>query len=141
MATIKRFEDIIAWQETRDFCKWVWTVIETTALKDNYKLRDQLDSSSGSIMDNIAEGFERSGRKEFIQMLGFAKGSAGECRSQLYRLLDRSFIQQDAFEFRYKQLNEISSMINGFIQYLMGSDKRGWKFMEPEMQYGIPEED
>ena len=132
MASINNFEEIKAWQSAREFCQWVWKVITTTELKNYFKLRDQIDGPSGSIMDNIAEGFERSGKKEFIQHLTYAKGSAGETRSQLYRMYDRGFITENEFKDRKEQTLEISRMINGFIKYLKGSDYKGWRFYSPE---------
>lgn len=83
MATFNRFEDILAWQKARVLCK----MINDYTLKDlfsrDFKLVSQIKGSSGSAMDNIAEGFERGGNKEFIQFLFISKGSAGETRSQL----------------------------------------------------------
>ncbi len=78
MATIKRFEDLDIWQLARELCRDINLIITTTTLNKNYKLRDQIDASSGSVMDNIAEGFERDGKNEFRQFLSIAKGSCGE---------------------------------------------------------------
>jgi four helix bundle protein len=85
MATIKRFEDILSWQKARELNKFIGDIIDKGKFKRSYKLIDQIEGSSGSIMDNIAEGFERGGNKEFIQFLYISKGSCGEFRSQLYR--------------------------------------------------------
>lgn len=85
MAKITRFEELEIWKMSRDICQYVDFLIQTTTLKSNYALRDQIDRSSGSIMDNIAEGFERNGNREFIQFLSIAKGSCGEVKSQSYR--------------------------------------------------------
>ena len=76
-------------------------------------------------MDNIAEGFERCTRAEFIQFLGYSKGSCGEVRSQLYRALDRSYINQSEFEELKAALMQISGLIQKFISYLQQSDING----------------
>ncbi len=82
MATIKRFEEIKAWQKARVLNSRVGDIIDKGQFKRNFRLIDQVEGSAGSIMDNIAEGFERSGNKEFVQFLYIAKGSCGEFRSQ-----------------------------------------------------------
>ncbi len=84
MAHIEKFEDIIAWQKARDNDKMVYELTHNSSFSKDFSLIDQMRRSSGSIMDNIAEGFERGGNKEFIQFLYISKGSASELRSQLY---------------------------------------------------------
>jgi four helix bundle protein len=97
MATIKCFEDILSWQKARELCRLIGEVTDKGKFKHSYKLIDQIEGSLGSIMDNIAEGFERGGNKEFIQFLYISKGSCGEFRSQLYRALDRNYLMQPEF--------------------------------------------
>jgi four helix bundle protein len=95
MAKINRFEDLQIWQLSRQICQYVEYLIQTTALKTNYALKDQIDRSSGSVMDNIAEGFERNGNREFIQFLSISKGSCGEVKSQSYRAFDKKLISEE----------------------------------------------
>ena len=89
MATVKRFEELEIWKLARKICDEIYQVSISTPLQKDYKLNNQIKGSSGSIMDNIAEGFERDGNREFIQFLSISRGSSGETRSQLYRVLDR----------------------------------------------------
>lgn len=77
MATVNCFEELQCWIRAREVCKYLGTLIDQGNFKKCYRLIHQLEGSSGSIMDNIAEGFERGSRAEFIQFLGYAKGSCG----------------------------------------------------------------
>ena len=96
---IKRFEDLEIWQKARELCKKIRGLVETTSLmKKDFSLRDQILKSSGSVMDNIAEGFERDGKKEFIQFLYIAKGSLGETRSQVHRSYDAKHFNEKVYE-------------------------------------------
>lgn len=128
MATVNRFEDLEIWKLSRELCKDIYEIIESTTLKNNFKLGNQIDSSSGSIMDNIAEGFERNGNKEFIRFLSIAKASCGETRSQLYRVFDRNFISQEKFEALRDQTEVLSRKIGSFIKYLNITDLKGTKY-------------
>jgi four helix bundle protein len=94
----------------------------------DFELKDQINRSSGSIMDNMAEGFERDGTKEFILFLGYAKGSCGYARSQCYRASDKGHIDTVTLEDLRNDLLEISRMIKGLINYLKGTDIKGHKF-------------
>lgn len=125
MATIKSFEDIESWKLARELCKKTGRLIDDGRFKRSYRLIDQIDGSSGSVMDNIAEGFERGTRKEFITFLGYAKGSCGEYRSQLYRALDRNYISQQEFDELSNQAKHVSSLIQKFIEYLNKTDVAG----------------
>lgn len=128
MGKIERFEDLEIWSRAREICKDIFAIRERSGLKNDYRLYDQINGSSGSIMDNIAEGFERNGNREYIQFLSVAKSSCGETRSQLYRVLDRNYISQDEFDAECEKLLELSKQIGGFMRYLQNSEYKGSKF-------------
>ena len=125
MATIKRFEEIDAWKVGRELCLKIGTIIDEGNFKKSFRLIDQIEGSSGSIMDNIAEGFERGTRAEFIQFLGYAKGSCGEFRSQLYRAVDRKYLNKEQFDELYVLAVRISAMIQKLIAYLQKTEVKG----------------
>lgn len=125
MATIRSFEDIESWKKAREVCKALGKIIDEGKFKRSYRLIHQIEGSSGSVMDNIAEGFERGTRAEFIQFLGYAKGSCGELRSQLYRALDRTFITEREFEELKLLVLHTSGLIQNFITYLQNSEVDG----------------
>lgn len=128
MEEIQKFEDLEIWSLAREICQLVEFLIQNTNLKTNYSLRDQIDRSSGSIMDNIAEGFERNGNREFIQFLSIAKGSAGEVKSQSYRAFDKNLITKE----QHFKLNEIVELeknkIGAMMNYLNNCEMKGLKF-------------
>ena len=128
MPTIKRFEDIIAWQKTRELSKMVYHMTGFDAFSKDFGLKNQIRDSSGSAMDNIAEGFERSGNREFIQFLSVSKGSCGEVKSQLYRAFDQQYIDEQLFNLAYNLADEISNIIGKLISYLNKSKLKGSKF-------------
>ncbi|WP_367756051.1 four helix bundle protein [Flavobacterium sp. WC2430] len=128
MATITRFEDLEICKEARRLAKEIHLITVETDLKNDFRFRDQIKASSGSVMDNIAEGFERNGNLEFRQFLSIAKGSAGETRSQLYRVLDYNYIDVVKFGILKTDFENLSGKINNFISYLNKKDFKGTKF-------------
>lgn len=130
MATIQRFEDLEIWQLARELAKEIFVLAQNGKLSKDFSLKDQMNRSSGSIMDNIAEGFGRASRLEFIQFLSISTGSADELKSQLYRCLDKEYISKDNFDSLYKKTNAIYKKINGFIKYLNTTLVKGTKFKE-----------
>jgi len=97
-------------------------------LSNDFRLKDQMRGSSGSIMDNIAEGFNRGSRLEFVNSLGIAKGETGELKSPLYRCLDVNYISKEIFGELYRETDEVAKMIVGFMDYLNTSTIKGRKF-------------
>jgi four helix bundle protein len=128
MATIKKFEDILSWQKARELNRLIGNIIDSGRFKQSYRHINQIEGSAGSMMDNIAEGFERGGNKEFLQYLSYSKGSCGEFRSQLYRALDRNFITNTEFEDLYQRANEVAGLIQKLMEYLENSEMKGPKY-------------
>lgn len=118
MAKIERFEDIEAWKKGRELSAEIYRITSDGKFRRDFGLRDQLRRAAVSIMSNIAEGFERGGDRQFRQFLGFAKGSTGELRSQLYVALDGGFIDERAFDRFYTLATQITRMVNGLMAYL-----------------------
>jgi four helix bundle protein len=128
MASIQRFEDMEVWQKSRKLCDEIYSFTSRGTFERDFKLRDQINGSSGSVMDNIAEGYERDGKLEFRQFLSIAKGSCGEVRSQLYRALDRKHISSDEFDNLKLHAEDISKQLKGFMFYLNASEFKGAKY-------------
>ena len=128
MSKVERFEDLKVWQLARELCQTIHKLTLKEQFSKDFKLVGQIKGSSGSVMDNIAEGFERDGNKEFIQFLSVSKGSCGETRSQLYRAIDNEYITQDEFDIAYDKTLECNKMLKGFITYLKDSELKGNKF-------------
>jgi four helix bundle protein len=94
MPTIQKFEDLEIWKKARILSDKVYPLTFKEPISTDFRIKDQLRGSVGSIMDNIAEGFERGSKLEFINSLTISKGETGELKSQLYRCLDNKYISQ-----------------------------------------------
>jgi len=122
MAKLHSFEEIISWQKARELNAEIYRVTNNNEVfNKDYGLRDQMRRASISISSNIAEGFERETKKEFIRFLYIAKASAGEFRSQLYLASDLGYISNSEFYSLNEKVNEISKLLSGFIKYLVGT--------------------
>ena len=132
---IKRFEDLGIWKEARELCVEIHFLISSGPFSTDYALINQINRSSGSVMDNIAEGFGRSGNREFIQFLSISKASCYEVKSQLYRALDRNYLDAKNAEKLFEKIESISNQIGGFMKYLNQSEFKGSKFRESEIEY------
>ena len=124
------FEDLVIWQEARDLSKDIYSISRLPEFSKDYRFIGQITSAAGSIMDNIAEGFERDGNKEFLQFLSIAKGSCGEVRSQLYRAYDIGYIDKEGFETLINKTRILSAIIFHFMKNLRNSDMVGKKQKE-----------
>lgn len=128
MPTFKTFEDIEAWQDARELTQRIYAISNSGAFSIDFGLKKQIRDAAVSIMSNIAEGFERNGRAEFIQFLAIAKGSLGEVRSQMYVALDQGYISKEEFAGLVTLANETGRKIGALISYLNKSGMRGSKF-------------
>jgi len=124
---ISRFEDLDVWKNSRELCKKVRKMINETGLSKDFALKDQIQRLSGSVMDNIAEGFERDGNKEFINFLYIAKGSLGETRSQIFRAYDSGYLDEKSLNSFIDDCLNLSGKLKNFINYLSSSDYKGIK--------------
>ncbi len=125
---IDKFEDLEIWKLARELYKYIYEISSKEPFVNDFKLRDQIRASSGSVSDNISEGFERGGNKEFIQFLYVAKGSCGETRNQSYRAFDSRYISQDVLDELLKKTINLSQQISNFIKYLRTSNFKGEKY-------------
>jgi four helix bundle protein len=136
MGKINRFEDIIAWQKARELNKLIYEATLSTPFVKDFALVNQIRKSSISVLSNIAEGFERRGVQEFIHFLNIAKASNAELRSQLYAASDLGYISVEKGNNLISRATEISKMLSGLIKYLENNKTEGYKFHEPEVEYG-----
>ena len=118
MATIQKFEDIEVWKKARILSYKVYPLTFKEPIASDFRMNDQMRGSVGSIMDNIAKGFERGSKIEFINSLTISIGKTGELKSQLYRWRDNMYISQKLFDELYSLADEVTKMITGFINYL-----------------------
>jgi four helix bundle protein len=128
MATIQNFEDLKVWRKARDLCEHIFAVTQSEKFSKDFTLKNQIHRSSGSVMDNIAEGFGRKGNMEFVNFLTYSNGSSLECKSQLYRALDRKYITLEKQQELFTMIDEITKMITTFIIYLGNCELKGIKF-------------
>jgi len=124
----QKFEDLDVWKQARILNQEIFKLTNQDGFSKDYSLKDQIRRSAGSVMDNIAEGFERNGNKEFIQFLYISKGSNGEIRSQLYRGLDYGYFNQSRFDDLYGMSINIGLLLGSFIKYLKSSEMKGSKY-------------
>ncbi|MCC7117235.1 MAG: four helix bundle protein [Anaerolineales bacterium] len=121
MAKIERFEDLQSWQKARQLANLIYDLTENTKFAKDFRLSGQIQGAVGSIMHNIAEGFDAGTNPEFIRFLKISRRSASEVQSELYLALDRKYINQDELNQAYSLATETKRLINGMIAYLRKS--------------------
>ena len=130
MSKAQKFEDLTIFQKARELCKKVYAVTKEGEFHKDVRFVQQIHASAGSVMDNIAEGYERDGNKEFINFLYIAKGSCGEVRSQIIRASDVGFIDKDTATRLYNDCLNLSKALSKFIKSLKNSGLSGLKFQD-----------
>ncbi|MDX9867292.1 MAG: four helix bundle protein [Kiritimatiellia bacterium] len=125
---MRKFEEIEAWQLSRELVREIYRVSREGALAKDFGLQDQIRRAAVSIMSNIAEGFERGGNKEFVNFLSIAKGSCGEVRSQLYVAFDQGYVDQAQFASIVHMCVRVSVMLQAFITSVRTSDFKGPRY-------------
>ncbi|KAB7730442.1 four helix bundle protein [Rudanella paleaurantiibacter] len=133
MATVQRFEDLNVWKKARYVDGLIYPLTLRGSFSKDIELRNQITRVSGSVMDNIAEGFGRGSRAEFKQFLSYALGSNTEVKSQLYRASDRGHIDPKTFEILYSESDVITRMLINFMKYLQETDYKGVRFLSEEL--------
>ncbi len=118
MALAKRFEELEVWQTARELTRQVYAVSNKGEFARDFGLRDQLRRAAVSIMSNIAEGFESGTHPLFIKFLGYAKGSAGEVRAQLYVALDAGYLAPGEVAVLQDMAKKCSGQLTRLILYL-----------------------
>ena len=129
MLKTKKFEDLTIFQMARSLCKEVYAITNKGEFHKDTRLVQQIHAAAGSVMDNIAEGFEREGNKEFINFLYMSKGSCGEVRSQIIRASDVGFIDNDTAKRLYNDCIALSKAISAFIKSIKSSNYLGSKHL------------
>lgn len=130
MATITSFEELEIWKKARRLYKKVLALINRELVAKDFRFRNNMKEAASSVMDNIAEGFDRDSRLEFVNALSCSKGSTGEVRSQLFRRFDNEYWNESELNELNEEYKNLASHIANFIKYLNTSDQKGLKFKD-----------
>ena len=128
MSTFSDFRDIKAWQKARELTNDIYSISKKATFYRDIGLREQIRRAAVSIMSNIAEGFERDGKKEFIQFLSIAKGSCGETKSLLIVALDQQYVDIDTHRRLITLADDTGKLIGGLMNYLKKTPLNGTKY-------------
>ncbi|PSR56924.1 four helix bundle protein [Adhaeribacter arboris] len=118
MARVERFEELKIWQKAVEIAVDIFRISEVGSLKSDFSTKDQIRRSALSISSNIAEGFEYNSHLEFLRFLKYAKGSAGELRSQLFILQKLNLIEAEFYRNKFEELEQLSKQISSFMKYI-----------------------
>jgi len=135
LPTIKSFEELPVWKDARKFANKIYNLTKKFPKEENYGLTSQITRAAVSIGSNIAEGFDRYSKKDFIKFLIIARGSISEIQNDLYIALDLKYINQNDFQETYALSKELGKQINGFIKYLRSYDKNNSKDEKVNEEY------
>ena len=130
MAVVRDFEELAIFQKARELSKKIYPITQRGEFKYDTRFVQQISAAVGSVMDNIAEGFERTGNKEFLNFLYIAKGSCGEVRSQLIRANDLGYMTKEEYDELYTECRKLSAGIMNFIKEIRTSEYAGAKYKE-----------
>lgn len=128
MAAVREFEELMIFQMARELSTKIYPITRRGEFKYDTRFVQQIRAAAGSIMDNIAEGFERTGNKEFVNFLYIAKGSCGEVRSQLIRANDVGYLTLEEYQALYADCRKLSAAIMSFIKEIKSSEFTGAKY-------------
>ena len=126
---VSDFEELAIYQKSRELAKQVYRITRGGEFKYDSRFVQQMRAASGSISDNIAEGFERQGNKELLQFLYITKGSCGEFRSQINRAYDAGFISLETYNQMYTDCRKLSVGILNLIKTIKSFESKGSKYM------------
>lgn len=120
---IQCFEEIEAWQLARKLTRQIYQTTQQGNFLRDFGLKDQIQRASGSMMHNIAEGFDGGSNREFIKFLRYSQRSCSEVQSELYIALDQQYIAPDQFHQLYDLAAHAHSKIGALIAYLLRSER------------------
>ena len=142
MNKIERFEDLKCWQKARELVKKVYEITKTGSLSKDFKLKDQLRSAAVSSMSNIAEGFARFHKKEFVRFLDISQSSAAEVKSLMYVVLDQKYIPPEKVKDIQNLAEDVRKLTLGLLKYVNRTIyPQANVVKEPSSEYGISLED
>ncbi|MDD4735023.1 MAG: four helix bundle protein [Kiritimatiellae bacterium] len=123
MGSIRKFEEIEGWQDARILTREIYSLTRRANFAKDWGLKDQITRAAGSVMHNIAEGYDAGSNPEFIRFLGYAQRSCTEVQSELYIALDQNYLTEQTFQELYQLAGSINAKIGGLIKYLKTHSK------------------